>query len=399
MAATLVLFERMNDPIALNSSTSATPNSLSDPNDFPKSWKALQSFDSTLRCPVCGDFYSAPMGLPCGHQFCSFCIRNLFASGKEECPQCRVAATSLQLKPVRILEEIVAQFKQLRPRLLELVSDERVANQNLQSPGRKRSRSPSPKAPELKTFQLQSTPVESVKQTVRAGPLSRDLVTCPICQHLVLYKKLNAHLDDNCSPSTRADNESSSSLLSAEKGVETAQPRYLPSTAYFLMGDKELKRMLKDAGLPVTGTVSAMQKRHQQYVLLHNANVDRAKPKPASAIVNDVLRWEKNLDSANSGKSSSSVASYFASANNQSVASNAVLELDDNDTAIRKYEADKQRPDTQPRAQLIFRGPGNVKEDTLLSEIERSTSEYVSQKQSQFEQLIDQVKRRKKFNM
>lgn len=46
---------------------------VTDSTDFPDdaTTPGLRSFDDALRCPVCRDFYDAPISLTCGHCFCS----------------------------------------------------------------------------------------------------------------------------------------------------------------------------------------------------------------------------------------------------------------------------------------------------------------------------------------
>ena len=46
-----------------------------------------------LRCPICWDQLIGPVATPCGHTFCSQCIRSAL-NVKKECPVCRVAISS-----------------------------------------------------------------------------------------------------------------------------------------------------------------------------------------------------------------------------------------------------------------------------------------------------------------
>lgn len=46
---------------------------VQDPTDFPASTDApgMRELDGSLRCRICGELYTAPMSLVCGHSFCS----------------------------------------------------------------------------------------------------------------------------------------------------------------------------------------------------------------------------------------------------------------------------------------------------------------------------------------
>jgi hypothetical protein len=37
--------------------------------------KKVSKFENSLRCACCSDFFKNPQSLPCGHSFCSECIR------------------------------------------------------------------------------------------------------------------------------------------------------------------------------------------------------------------------------------------------------------------------------------------------------------------------------------
>ncbi|WIA32061.1 hypothetical protein OEZ86_002913 [Tetradesmus obliquus] len=49
-----------------------------DPEDWPADPQHLRQLDRSLRCQICGDIYTGPVALACGHSFCSRCIRDSF---------------------------------------------------------------------------------------------------------------------------------------------------------------------------------------------------------------------------------------------------------------------------------------------------------------------------------
>lgn len=130
--------------------------------------------------------------------------------------------------------------------------------------------------------------------------VDNDLVRCPICNAKVQYKRLNAHMDNNCKDSSAADNTSvtwsrimARPNMTQQKGKnkyvtkaswynltgETEVPGIrkkagdddndeypIPKASYGTLKDKQLRDMLREYGLPGTGDRSVWEQRHQQYV-------------------------------------------------------------------------------------------------------------------------------------
>ncbi|XP_067830168.1 zinc-binding protein A33-like isoform X2 [Heptranchias perlo] len=70
-----------------------------------------------LSCPICIDFFTEPVTLDCGHNFCKGCILNSWAelgdSRKFSCPQCRQDSNRQGVRSNRLLANIVEDFRQL----------------------------------------------------------------------------------------------------------------------------------------------------------------------------------------------------------------------------------------------------------------------------------------------
>ncbi|XP_068184155.1 E3 ubiquitin-protein ligase TRIM39-like [Antennarius striatus] len=59
--------------------------------------RAMGTAEETLKCPVCQDFFTDPVTLPCGHDFCLTCIQAVWETdGPNEgplfCPECQAHA-------------------------------------------------------------------------------------------------------------------------------------------------------------------------------------------------------------------------------------------------------------------------------------------------------------------
>ncbi|KAF8810105.1 hypothetical protein BYT27DRAFT_7092960 [Phlegmacium glaucopus] len=320
-----------------------------DPTDFPTSAPGLRSLDGSLRCTICGDLFDAPVTLPCGHCFCSACIRPPLAI-KPECPNCRKAANEGHLRPNPVMEETVSAWNTARPFVLQLVNRPAITAHGvgLETP-KKRKRSPewtpsvepmfrnvagpsNSRKPSSPTKSSKS-PVKKVKASsdsedaieiavpssdvdedeitpnpMRLNPQADDLVRCPICKAKVRYKRLNAHIDNDCKdPSSAGDTSKTWSKIMARPNITTQQKGKnndnddndddypLPKASYGTLKDKQLKDMLREYGLPVTGDRSLWEQRHQQWVVLYNANLDRSpnNRKTTSELKKDLKKWEE----------------------------------------------------------------------------------------------------------
>uniref|UniRef100_UPI0037E84641 E3 ubiquitin-protein ligase TRIM11-like n=1 Tax=Semicossyphus pulcher TaxID=241346 RepID=UPI0037E84641 len=59
----------------------------------------MGTVEESLKCPVCQDFFTDPVTLPCGHDFCLTCIQTVWETdGSDECPvfcpECQIFLTS-----------------------------------------------------------------------------------------------------------------------------------------------------------------------------------------------------------------------------------------------------------------------------------------------------------------
>ncbi|KIJ69652.1 hypothetical protein HYDPIDRAFT_79970 [Hydnomerulius pinastri MD-312] len=164
-----------------------------------------------------------------------------------------------------------------------------------------------------------SDPREEELQSVEAD----SLVPCPICGIFVEYQLINNHMDGpDCGrkaasksklPSKSSAKAEWSKLLGNNLrkdkckdnrwffvSPERMQARHdaterLPKVSYAVLKDKVLKDLLLSQKLPVSGDRNTWITRHQRWVMLFNANLDKAgRRKTASELRVELKRWEED---------------------------------------------------------------------------------------------------------
>ncbi|KAL7283043.1 hypothetical protein ACG7TL_002467 [Trametes sanguinea] len=276
----------------------ATASDITDSSDFPGDADApgLRALDDALRCDICRDFYDAPVSLSCGHTFCS------------------VVQSTLRRNVA--VEAAVATWQKARSLILRLAKEDIARNTRPQSSShtqrhpeersRKRKRSGSSVSVSDEIVIPSSSPVPSGSATPDTLP---DTVECPICQKTVLSKKINMHIDSGCKrhlaeapsgddPTTMKGkqkqrwselfNASNSATtggknkdkakgkLRAKEGEEDTELNHIPKVAYDIHKQKRLVELLSEWSLPTHGDRNTLIWRHSKWVVLYNANVDRA---------------------------------------------------------------------------------------------------------------------------
>ncbi|KIM49499.1 hypothetical protein M413DRAFT_438683 [Hebeloma cylindrosporum] len=326
-----------------------------DPTDFPPHSTApgLRALDGAFRCDICGELYDGPVTISCGHCFCSACIRMALAN-KQECPSCRKSAGEAHIRPNPVLENVISSWKEARPFILGLVRREMehattpqattdkgtvrkrkrsVENSSsfdtlgsgvagpssypispsrgpaalLKSPSRPKK--PKSAAQEIIDMTVPSSDIEEDETTPpNLAPKADEIVACPICQKHVRYRSLNAHIDRDCkdiAPSFNTVNSWSKIMGTSKNGQNKGKHKKtgsdsddeypLPISTYTTLKDKQLKDMLTQQNLPVTGDRSIWEQRHQRWVMLYNANLDKslANRKTKAELRKDLKRWEE----------------------------------------------------------------------------------------------------------
>ncbi|KAF8894717.1 hypothetical protein BD779DRAFT_859472 [Infundibulicybe gibba] len=147
-----------------------------------------------------------------------------------------------------------------------------------------------------------SSDIDEIEMT--AETLKDEFVTCPLCNASVKLKRINEHMDRNCDQLgsvEQAGNKNSKQkewgkiMGQSGKGKANDDDAFpLPKASYGTLKDKKIREMLSEHGLPTHGERSACIQRHQRWVILYNANLDRAVAhrKTKGELRKDLKRWE-----------------------------------------------------------------------------------------------------------
>ncbi|KAI9504602.1 hypothetical protein BX070DRAFT_233718 [Coemansia spiralis] len=91
---------------------------LDDPSDWPSTLPHLRELDNLLRCPICKEYFNTAMVTGgCGHTFCSLCVRRCLTQ-ETKCPSCRAPLNKSELRPNRLVDNLMRTFKGGRQLLL-----------------------------------------------------------------------------------------------------------------------------------------------------------------------------------------------------------------------------------------------------------------------------------------
>ncbi|KAG1835570.1 hypothetical protein EV424DRAFT_1562661 [Suillus variegatus] len=289
---------------------------IPDPSDFPMT--DLRQLDASLRCTICGELYDAPITLACGHCFCSLCIREHIVK-ESECPSCRKSTSEGQFRTNPVLEAAVSAWKTAR--LSREEQDRTRKRQKERTPrrsqtplinGEKRKRSTSSVSSDSdvvmvpgpsNSSQFPSSPVPSKSKRSRrqdmepsSDPQEEEMVqggqmvNCPVCNVSIVMGDINTHLDSGCQK--KSFNTSGAAISGAkdewtklflkkgknrDNGIDAnSATERIPKASYDLLKDKQVKDLLHAHSLPILGDRKTWIARHQRWVMIFNANLDKS---------------------------------------------------------------------------------------------------------------------------
>ncbi|KAK1827629.1 hypothetical protein QBC39DRAFT_333984 [Podospora conica] len=279
----------------------------------------LMPVEQAFRCHVCKDFYTSPMLTSCNHTFCSICIRRcLSVDGK--CPLCRANDQESKLRGNWALREAVDAFITARPAILEIARTPAAPPPRLSSPKRKADEledSPSESVQDGKRLRMSTRSSKTrgsqataamareeadlyIEDTIEEAPYQPDdgLVACPICWARMKEAQVDKHLDKSCPGSPQPPKPQPAAFRfppSPSRPSTSKPPERLPALAYSMLKDQALRKKLSELGLSTVGARPLLERRHQEWITLWNANCDSARPKKRAELMHDLDVWERTV--------------------------------------------------------------------------------------------------------
>lgn len=153
-----------------------------------------------------------------------------------------------------------------------------------------------------------------VSRHFQAPEPNDGLVGCPNCNRRMKETLINSHLDkclsgliDSPTPpppppsAASAISPSSHGLQAGTIAYTTTKPagstaiQRLPTINYSLLNEANMRRKLKELGIPNAGSKDVMRRRHTEWMNLWNANCDSLQPVSKRKLLEELDRWERNL--------------------------------------------------------------------------------------------------------
>ncbi|XP_038672896.1 zinc-binding protein A33-like [Scyliorhinus canicula] len=70
-----------------------------------------ETFTEDLICPICLDFFTDPVSLECGHNFCHSCITQCWEKERNSCPECKEEFPERNLRVNQVLASLTEQIQ------------------------------------------------------------------------------------------------------------------------------------------------------------------------------------------------------------------------------------------------------------------------------------------------
>ena len=232
----------------------------------------LTSLDESMRCPICRLVFTIPVMIPsCKHCFCSECIRKSLKAGlrgmkrKSECPVCRQSTDERELVSNYSLGEISKKWNDTRSHLYTTLATFYTNNNS------------SPNNVHNKNSSSVSKQDDSSTETDEDDTKDEDFTISKI----TTSKKRK-----------RGTSTMEKSFRTSTTSTTSHRLRPKPTAHYHGMKKKALQDLLKKDGLPTHGTDVEMKERHQEFLLLYNAECDAQYPRSNEEILQTLLQRE-----------------------------------------------------------------------------------------------------------
>ncbi|XP_033338270.2 uncharacterized protein LOC117227274 [Megalopta genalis] len=289
---------------------------------WPPEYIQLKHIEDLMFCGICYEYMNTSVITSCSHNYCSLCIRK-YLHYKTQCPTCFSETFEKDLRKNKTLDEIIAQFLQIKDKLKKCLKSplqflpgnksdgilntpksihekrhsplirktnvtvsKNIISNNIVSPSINVHKDlSSPSTSGKNKIPLMFTP----KSTRRPDLISIEepkVVICPVCKVTISETNINRHLDDCLKREAKKD-QSQINIDSKR------QP--LPKLVFSLMKDAVMRKKLKEFGLSSQGDRKTMEARLQRYIVLYNAECDKLTPRSVSELIRQ-CEDEENLE-------------------------------------------------------------------------------------------------------
>ncbi|BGO89722.1 hypothetical protein NBRC10512_004377 [Rhodotorula toruloides] len=132
---------------------------------------SLSVLESSLRCPICSEFFTAPVILTnCSHSFDSRCLRDYLAVHKR-CPSCLAETDESRIRKNLALQEVLNAWQSARDEILRLEDAASSASTRIAGPSRQSPLSPTPlSARRTRTSANSTAPASKGKRKAASSP-------------------------------------------------------------------------------------------------------------------------------------------------------------------------------------------------------------------------------------
>ncbi|XP_015589523.1 E3 ubiquitin-protein ligase RAD18-like [Cephus cinctus] len=374
---------------------------------WPTEYIELKRIEDLLQCGICYEYIETSVMTPCSHNYCSLCIRK-YLHYKTQCPTCCEQTYEKDLHTNRILDEVISNFLIIRENLARCVPGaivQSIPNLITSSPPIRPARSNhSVRTPKKlhtddgtvhenftpnsnsKTPSM-STPKKSITSPGTSGmskiasyftPKSRKTVqpvdmvdirkesSCPVCKVEVSSQHINKHLDA-CLKRDAMTDESRVSIKQKRKP--------LPKLVFNVMKDVELRKKMREYGLPSQGDRKTLETRFQRYSTLYNAECDKEVPRSVVELIKQCTEEEALEKKMQKAALTGNRLQVSRKADEQSNEEARKKYLDANKTNFQELIQnikDRRNPKKPVRRSIL---PPSEKQDSVVTSIKKDPTE------------------------
>lgn len=258
---------------------------------------SLAELQQALSCNICYELLSGPVSLPCGHSFCSSCIRSnadfkTSTGQRPSCPECRAGFETSDLRANISLRQAATVFSALHQNLQALYPALSKPN------GRAAHNGHDPKG--LESGQADHVN-ESKRQRVEHGVLDND--TRSFCPALNASHSIegngqypNSARKEDVRPFDSGQRQAADQRQPARPARPPLQPP--PKLCFQLMKDSQLKTKMQSLGLPVTGKRQEWIERYMNYRRYIESLNDKGENLTSGQALRKFLAEDRKLQSA-----------------------------------------------------------------------------------------------------